>query len=312
MYANSKLKHTKNFGIEQSTENTNQSKMTTQLISKEEVIQGIGLKKYGLAWTADFIMQALGLHQINQFYAALPSQTDGLSFLATAMKNLNVNFPVPEDDWANIPREGAFISVSNHPFGMLDGILLIMILGKVRPDAKVMANFLLQRIEPIKHFFISVDPFETANQTSRSLAGTKLTLQHLKDGHPVGIFPAGEVSSVQKRKDLLEHIPFKIQDRTWQIPVMKIIRKAQVPVLPIYFHGQNSPLFHFLGRIHPLLRTTRLINEFLNKRNKTIPIRIGSPISVAKQNEFEKLEDLATFLKKETYSLSKTLDSIVT
>ncbi len=281
--------------------------MTKQLISKEEVIQGIHLKKYHLAWSADLIMQILGLHQINQFYSALPFQTDGLPFLATAMKNLNVNFPVPEEDWANIPREGAFISVSNHPFGMLDGILLIMILGKIRPDAKVMANFLLQRIEPIKHFFIPVDPFETSNQTTRSLAGTKLTLQHLKEGHPVGIFPAGEVSSFQKGKDLLADIPFKIQDRTWQLPVMKIIRKAQVPVLPVYFHGQNSTLFHFLGKIHPLLRTTRLINEFLNKRNKTIPIRIGNVISVEKQNEFEKLEDLANFLKKETYSLSKQL-----
>lgn len=279
--------------------------MTRQLISKEEFIQGIGLRKYHLTWTADFIMQVLGLHQINQFYDALPSQTEGLSFLATAMENLNVNFPVPEDDWANIPREGAFISVSNHPFGMLDGILLIMVLGKIRPDAKVMANFLLQRIEPIKHFFIPVDPFETANQTTRSLAGTKLTLQHLKDGHPVGIFPAGEVSSIQKRKNLSKEIPFKIQDRTWQLPVMKIIRKAQVPVLPIYFHGQNSPLFHFLGRIHPLLRTTRLINEFLNKRNQTIPIRIGRVISIEKQNEFDKLEDLASFLKEETYNLSK-------
>ncbi|MCU0391038.1 MAG: 1-acyl-sn-glycerol-3-phosphate acyltransferase [Thermoflexibacter sp.] len=275
-----------------------------EVVSKEEFIQKLKLKEYHLAWAADFLMSMIGVKGVNAVYASELDEPDGLIYLQKIMANMNITLDLPESNWSNIPPKGAFISVSNHPFGVLDGILLLLILVKARPDTKVMANFLLQRIDPIKHFFISVDPFETNNQTSRSLAGTKITLLNLKDGHPVGIFPSGEVSTLQKDKKLLESIPAKIQDRDWQIPVMKIIRKAQVPVVPIYFGGQNSAIFHFLGRINPFFRTLNLFNEFLNKEKQKIFVRIGEPISIEKQNEFEKLEDLASFLKKETYKLA--------
>ncbi len=274
------------------------------LISKEEVIQSANLQKYHLSWAADFLMEVLAANAINDFYSAIPPEPEGLPFLETAMKNLNVKFPIPAQDWQNIPREGAFITVSNHPFGFLDGILLMVNICKVRPDFKVMANAWLKRMPPIADLFIPVDPNKSKQQSTNSLAGTKLALQQLKDGHPVGIFPSGEVSTYQSGL-VRASIASKqnVQDRSWQLPAIKIIRKSKVPVVPVFFGGQNSHWFHLFGKIHPYLRTIRLPLEFMGKYGKTIPIRIGKPISVDKQNEYETLEDLANFLKSETYSL---------
>jgi putative hemolysin len=283
----------------------------TELLGRDELIKELNLRKYHLTWLADVLMILSGANEINKFYSAIPPEPVGIPFLETAMKNLKVNFPIPEADLRHIPKEGAFVTVSNHPFGLLDGILLILILGRIRPDVKIMANFLLQRQPPLRDFFIPVDPFEGKNQAVRSLAGTKLTLQHLKDGHPVGIFPAGEVSTYQKSlssgKLLVGKLsPNSIQDRDWQPAVMKIIKKSKVPVIPIFFHGHNSPLFHLLGKISPKLRTIRLLSEFLNKKGKYLPIRIGAPISVEKQNEFDEIEALASFLKAQTYALGES------
>jgi len=277
------------------------------LISKEEVIQSANLRKFRLTWVADFLMNILGVTAINKFYSAIPIEPEGLPFLETAMKNLKVHFPIPEQDWQNIPKEGAFITVSNHPFGFLDGILLLVNIGKVRPDFKVMANIWLKRMPPIADVFIPVDPNESKQQSANSLAGTRLALQQLKNGHPVGIFPAGEVSTYQD-KMLARGVKSAqfVQDRNWQPAAMKIIRKSKVPVVPVFFQGQNSHLFHLFGKIHPYLRTMGMPIEFMSKEGKNIPIRIGEPISVEKQNEFETLEGLADFLKPQTYSLGKS------
>lgn len=279
------------------------------LISKEEVIATAHLKKYHLTWLAEPLMYMLGVHAINKFYSAIPPEPIGLPFLETAMRNHKIRFPIPDADLANIPKEGAFITVSNHPFGFLDGILLLLAIGKVRKDIKVMANFWLKRMPSIQDLFIAVDPNESANQTAKSLAGTRQTLQHLKEGHAVGIFPAGEVSTYQKNLPKGTQYPPSsktIQDRAWQNSVVKVIKKAKVPIVPVYFGEKNSLLFHFLGRLHPSLRTIRIVGEFLNKRNKLIPIRIGEPISVEKQNEFDDMEDFASFLRNETYKLGQT------
>jgi putative hemolysin len=270
------------------------------LVSKEEVIETANLRKLRLTWIAEPLMSILGVHAINKFYSAIPPEPVGLPFLETAMKNHQISYPVSGVE--NIPKAGAFITVSNHPFGFLDGILLILAIGKVRPDIKIMANFWLKRMPSIRDFFIAVDPYESAQQTAKSLAGTRLTLQTLKDGHPVGIFPAGEVSTYHQ---LPSNTRKKIQDRQWQLPVIKVIKKTKVPIVPVYFEGQNSFWFHLLGKINPALRTPKIVGEFMNKRGKTIPIHIGMPIEVEKQNEFENLEDFALFLRNQTYDLAK-------
>ena len=205
-----------------------------------------------------YIMQ---LNKINKLYSDIYSD-DANDFLDQLIDALGVTIQVNEEDLQKIPKTGAFITISNHPFGGLDGIILIKLLSKIRPDYKVMANFLLKKIVPIKDYFLGVNPFESRKDIS-SAGGLKEALRHISEGKPLGLFPAGEVSAYQAESNTIE-------DKEWSASVLKLIRKANVPVIPIYFKGSNSILFQILGMIHPMLRTVKLPSELLNKKNRVI------------------------------------------
>ena len=244
-------------------------------------------------------MHIMRLNKINKLYSDVYTE-DGSVFLEQLIDALGVSVEVSEEDLQKIPQEGAFITVSNHPFGGLDGIILIQLLSKIRPDYKVMANFLLKKIEPIKDYFLGVNPFESRKDIS-SAGGLKEALRHLSAGKPLGLFPAGEVSAYQADSN-------SVEDREWSASVLKLIRKANVPVIPIYFKGSNSLLFQVLGLIHPMLRTVKLPSELLNKKNRVIKLRIGNPISVETQNSFGDIIQYGKFLRAKTYLLGSSLE----
>ena len=131
-----------------------------------------------------------------------------------------------------LPMSGAYITISNHPLGGIDGVLLLKLMLQERKDFKIIANFLLHRIAPLKPYIMPVKPFESHKDAKSSLMGFKSALLHLKEGHPLGIFPAGEVSTYKDGK--------LVVDRPWEEAAIKLIRKAEVPVVPIYFHARNS------------------------------------------------------------------------
>jgi putative hemolysin len=195
-----------------------------------------------------------------------------------------------------LPKEGAFIIVANHPYGFIDGLLMIKILLTARSDSKVMANFMLEKIIPLKQTIFSVNPFEEKPDIGSSFGGLRKTLQHLVQGHPLGIFPAGEVSTKYKNTK-------KVADRDWQVSAMKMIIASKVPVIPMFFSGSNSGLFHFLGGIHPSLRSARIPAEILNKKNHEVVVRIGNPIYPAELAAFESPDKVGRFLRAKTYAL---------
>lgn len=250
---------------------------------------------------APLIMYLLQLRKLNRIYDRLDDQAQGVSFLDVTLSELNIRLDIDPEDLNKIPRDGAFISVSNHPFGILDGILLLKILASVRPDFKVMANFLLRRLEPVADYFIPVNPFEGDEQRYQSVSGIKQMLYWLEAGHPAGIFPAGEVSTYRPEVKT-------ITDRRWQPTATRLIQKARKPVLPVYFYGQNSRMFHLLGSIHPMLRTARIPAEFLRKKNKSIQVRIGHPIPVSEQDEFHAHQRLGRYLRARTYALGSAME----
>src|SRR5690606_33037248 len=132
-----------------------------------------------------------------------------------------------------------------------------------------------------------------------SVLGLKETLRHLSDGKPLGIFPAGEVSNFEEDD--------KIVDKPWEEGALKLIRKAQVPVIPIYFHAKNSRLFYMLSKISPTLQTAKLPSELLTQKDRVIRVRIGKPITVAEQNEHgESIEIFGKFLRQKTYLMANT------
>ena len=199
----------------------------------------------------------------------------------------------------NLP-EGAFITVSNHPFGALDGIALIYLVGSRRPQFKVLVNMILNQISAMRPNFIAVDPLASTDPSKRSVSvnGIRQALRQLSDGNPVGFFPAGAMSKTTLRHGL--------QDREWQKSILQIIYRAKVPVIPIFFHGGNSWWCNLLGHICWPARSLRLPAEVFRKVVSEIHISIGQPISPAEQAlHSQNPENLGKFLREKTYQLSK-------
>ncbi|TKG95904.1 lysophospholipid acyltransferase family protein [Puteibacter caeruleilacunae] len=270
-----------------------------ELLNPKDLLQASpNLSYLGGEYFAKFLMYILRLNKINKIYDAVYDK-EGIEFIDALIDMLGVKFEFDEKELERIPKEGGFITVSNHPYGGLDGILLLKLLATVRPDSKFLANFLLKKIEPLSDFIFGVNPFEDRKEAKSSYAGLKMAYRHLHDGGGLGVFPAGEVSSYDENN--------VITDRQWQYPVLKFIKKAEVPVIPVYFHGTNSRLFHIIGKIHPVLRTVKLPSELLNKKNKVIKIRIGKPIMVKEQTKFTDVYQYGRFLRAKTYSMTSKI-----
>lgn len=253
----------------------------------------------GGEYFAKFLMYLLRFNKINQIYGD-SCDKQGVEFIDSLLDLLEVKFEFDETELNRLPKEGGFITVSNHPFGGLDGILLIKLLSMARTDVKVLANFLLKRVEPISDYFLAVNPFESRKEASSSVGGLMSAFRHVKDGGVLGVFPAGEVSSYDADNN--------ITDRQWQYPVLKFVNKAKAPIVPIYFQGSNSKLFHLIGKIHPMLRTIKLPSELLNKKKQVIKIRIGNPISVEEQKKFTDVYQFGRFLRAKCYAMDSGIE----
>lgn len=271
------------------------------LVSAKEVAKVVHLDKYGFLGTfvGWLLMVATRITTINRFYdrnKALP----GPEFLDRILEHYEIDFEIPEEDIKRLPKSGPFITISNHPLGGIDGVLLLKLLLHERSDYKIIANFLLHRIEPLKPYILPVNPFENHREAQNSLSGFKSALQHLRDGHPLGVFPAGEVSTY--RDGVL------VVDRPWEEAAIKLIRKAEVPVVPIYFHAKNSRLFYALSKVDDVFRTAKLPSELTSQRTRPIKVRIGQPIAVATQMEEGSLEEFTELLRRKTYLLANAFE----
>ncbi|MFP2996887.1 lysophospholipid acyltransferase family protein [Spongiivirga sp. MCCC 1A20706] len=271
------------------------------LVTAKEVAIAIKADKYGFMGTffGWILMKVLKISTLNKIYNKHKHLND-LPFLNGILDEFQIKFEIPEEDLKRLPKQGPYITVSNHPLGGIDGILLLKLLLEQRPDYKIIANFLLHRIEPLVPYTMPVNPFEDHKDAKSSIAGFKQSIKHLRDGHPLGIFPAGEVSTYKDEK--------LIVDKPWEMAAIKLIKKAEVPVVPIYFHAKNSRLFYRLSKISDTLRTAKLPSELLSQKRRTIKVRIGKPIMLKDQVPYENLEEFGDFLRKKTYMLSNTFE----
>jgi putative hemolysin len=272
------------------------------LVTAKEVAKAIKLNKYGFLGTFAgwILMKFLRISSLNKMYNDNKHLND-LDFLNAILNHLQINFEIPEEDLKRLPKGGAYITISNHPLGGIDGVLLLKLMLEKEPNFKIIANFLLHRIEPLKPFMMPVNPFENHKDVKSSMVGVKESLRHLRDGMPLGIFPAGEVSTYRDGK--------LVVDKPWEEGAIKLIRKANVPVIPIYFHAKNSALFYVLSKISDTFRTAKLPSEIFTQKNRVIKVRIGKPISVQEQNEHETIENFSEFLRKKTYMLANSFQN---
>jgi len=246
---------------------------------------------------AEFIMRLLSIDKVNSLHENYGS-CPGPGFTSRLLDDVGVDYLVGNSDRLRDLPEGSFITVSNHPYGGLDGIISIDLIASIRPDYRFMVNEILSRVSALKENFISVTP--TGNHkngiTATSIRGIRESLNHLHRGHPLGFFPSGAVSDFSLRD-------FRVSDRKWQESILRVIHSVKVPILPLRFFDRNSAFFYFLGLINWRIRLLKLPSEVFNKMCKQIRIGIGNIISVREQKQFTSAKDLGIFLRRAVYDM---------
>lgn len=246
----------------------------------------------------DRLLHFLSVDKVNAVHAR-NCDTPGPEFVRRMLiDDFKIKLRVDGQEVLDHLPEGAFITVSNHPFGALDGITLIYLITRHRPKFRVMVNMILNKISAMRPNFIAVDAMQTDDPEKRkvSVNGIRQALRLLKEGEPVGFFPAGAMSTITWSG--------RLEDRPWQPSILQIISRAKVPVIPIYFHGSNSWWFNFLGKVCWPARSLRLPAEVFRKVGKEIHVSVGQPISVeeiAAHNT--SIEELGAYLRQQTYKL---------
>jgi len=250
---------------------------------------------------AEILLQIIKYKRLNKVVSELIKK-DPVLLINNLLDELDLKFDISEDDLNNIPSEGGFITVSNHPYQGIDSMLLFKIIYNKRKDFKIMASFLLQNIEPLHDIILPINTSIKLKGTRSSFSGIKEGILHLKNNSCLGIFPAREGSAYLE-------LPKVIIDNEWQIPAIKFIKNAKVPVIPVYFHGTNSRLLHIVRKISPVLKFTSLPAELQNRKNRIVKIRIGTPITVKEQSEFKDIAQYGRYLRARTYSLGSSLEA---
>lgn len=267
----------------------------TKLINKSDIRKAIKMDNWMGNIVASAAMKLMGLNYINKIYSDI-AEYSGIDFTRALIDKFGVKYDIDPTELENIPKEGAFITVSNHPFGGWDGILLYNTIASVRPDFKIIANFILSSIPNLKDCFLAVNPFENNKKLTSSFSGIKSAYDIIKNGGALGIFPAGEVSTYYGKNKFTA-------DKEWSHSILKLIKNCNVPVIPIYFDGTNSNKFHRLGKIHPMLRTVNLPNELIKKSGETIIMKIGTSITLPELQHYQTTVDLGNYLRNRVYAL---------
>lgn len=217
--------------------------------------------------------RAVAFPQLNEVYERVQRMNDPeRGFCEKALEAVGVTWSVGRDDLDRIPRKGPLVVTANHPFGGIDGMILAVLLQRVRPDAKLLVNYLLHVIPEMRELCFFVDPFGGPDAASRNLASMRQAMEWVKRGGALGVFPAGEVAHLRWGSR-------KVADPRWSDTLARIVRRGVATVVPVVFEGRNSATFQALGLIHPRLRTAMLARELVKQRGARVRVRVGEPIA---------------------------------
>jgi putative hemolysin len=225
--------------------------------------------------------------------AEAASRSPDAGFFAAALRELDIHYTCSDADLCRIPATGPALIVANHPFGMLEGLILGAMLDQIRPDYRFVANSLLQAIPNVANRIIPVDPFGGAVRGNAQ--ALRQAQRWLSDGGLLLTFPAGEVSN-------LHGMPPVVADGEWNTRLIRLARQASAPIVPVFFFGHNGMTFQLSGLVHPSLRTALLCRELLNKRGGRFRVAVGNPFRpdpAAPQTD----RDLTEYVREKTYAL---------
>jgi putative hemolysin len=240
------------------------------------------------------------LTKIRDIYKALPESSGPHEFLDNVLRHFQIEYEMARAEMVSIPTTGPLIVISNHPFGGIDGILLGALLFSVRPDVRIMTNFMLGAIPELRPIFIPVDPFGGKDAAAKNVPGLRAAVRWVRQGGLLLVFPAGEVSHLKLRER-------RVEDPKWNDSLAHLVRLARAPVLPVYFEGRNSNFFQAAGLIHPRVRTALLPREILKKQSTRIRLKIGTVVPLSRMEPIREDSALTTYLRFQTYMLRLTL-----
>jgi putative hemolysin len=235
----------------------------------------------------------LGLTPLAEGYETLPEGLNSMAFANVSLNYMNVRPWIAAGSLGSIPKEGRTVVVANHPFGAIEGIILTRMLQQIRPDVRIMANGMLQRVPELRETLIGVNPYGQRRARKENVRPMRSAVRWLEQGGLLVVFPAGDVSRLHLREGV-------IRDGKWDASVVRMIRRTGADVLPIHFSGRNSKAFHALGLLHPLLRSLMLARELSNKRDTKIALHIGSLIENRKLCAIAGDDDAARYLRLRT------------
>lgn len=244
-----------------------------------------------------FWEKLLLLDRLRELYQKV-RKPEGRPILENLLNELQISYQVDDEDLAGIPKTGPVVVVANHPFGMLEGAILGTMLPRLRPDVRIMANYLLAGLPEVENQCIFVDPFQGAGAAAINSRALRKAIRWLQSGGLVVIFPAGEVSHWKLHSG-------EVADPEWSNTVSRLVRMTGAAAVPVFFKGSNSIPFHLLGMFHPRLRTIRLPTELLNKMGKKVEVRIGTVIPHKAIADIPSEKDATSYLRWRTYLLAR-------
>lgn len=283
--------------MENNVKNQAEEKPKKMTVLDADDIMEMVPKLQGHRKLVEWFIKFIELDKVNEIHAH-NAVTPGPQFVHGLLNDLNIKLKIDNPEILDNLPEGAFVTVSNHHFGALDGIILINLIASRRPEYKVMVNMFLNYIWAMRPNFVAVDAMASDDPKKKavSMAGIREVIKNVRSGKPVGFFPAGAVAKVNWRG--------RLKDREWQPTIIQLIEKLKVPVVPIFFHGSQSWWFNFLGVTCWQLRTLRHPAEVFLKKDATFHITVGEPISVEEQlNHMGSEKEFSDFLRDKTYRL---------
>ena len=240
----------------------------------------------------------LGRNKIEAVYNNLKDEQFNLTtFFSSALEKTEITAKYDLEKLHAVPKTGPLMFVANHPFGVVDGIVLCDMALRVRGDLRIMLHSLLCQDSQLAQFFLPIDFQETKQALKTNIRSKQLALEFLSQDIPVLIFPSGMVSTADK-------FGFgTVRDAPWTTFAAKIIREARATVVPIFFHGQNSRKFHVASHIGEPFRMAMLVHEAINKFGKTVEIEIGEPLTWERLADRGGRQQLTDYLYQQVQSL---------
>ncbi len=243
------------------------------------------------------IEQLSGKKKIIRLYDRVVADLhEDISFWELALKQLEVDLNYNAKQLEKVPPHGPVVFIANHPFGVLDGLIICYLVHIVRPHFRILTNSVLCHAEHVQPYTLPIDFKQTREAIRTNITTKQRAIETLKNDGAIVIFPAGGVATSEK-------LFGKASDLDWKVFTAKLIQSSKATVIPIYFHGQNSRLFQVVSQFSMTLRLSLLMHEVKNKIGKSVHLRIGDPMEYDELAHIKNRQELMHYLRSITLGL---------